>query len=462
MKILLVMPYFKMYRMVLPPLGLGYIAAALEKKGYLVDIKDYQAEQTPVDRAVKDIVDAGYDAVGISAITDNRFNAIELIRQIKRRNKNIFTFAGGPHFSATALDALDKIQELSTVVRGEGEETTCELIDAYSQGKGFESVLGITYRDCNGKIIENPFRPPIGNIDLLRPAWHKFNLRKYNHSQDDPAAPLVGVISSRGCAYNCAFCANTASRLRFRNPKNFVDEIAFLKDTYGYQKFIFLDTTFTVSHRRILEICNLLIERKLGIQWAAGARVDTVNREILTLMKEAGCFRIGYGIESGSEKILKIISKGISISKIKEAVKLTVDLGLKVHAFFMVSFPDEGVPELKETIRLIKDFNSYEGCKPIYGFTVIYPGTELEAIAKKRNLLSNDFSWNTYRIFPKYFLTDTPKTVPYYEEKLAIETIKWQIIISNYDISWYSLKIIFTKCMYHAKKILYRTFLQKT
>lgn len=442
-------------------MGLGYIAAALEEKGYLVDIKDHQAEQTPVDRAVRDIVDGGYDAVGISAITDNRFNAIELIKQIKRRNKNIFIFAGGPHFSATAFDALDKVQELTAVVRGEGEETTCELMNAYSQGKGFERVLGITYRDCNGKIIENPFRPPIGNIDLLQPAWHKFNLKKYNHSQDDPAMPLVGVISSRGCAYNCAFCANTASRLRFRNPKNFVDEIAFLKKTYGYQKFIFLDTTFTVSHRRIIEICNLMIERKLGIQWAAGARVDTVNREILTLMKDAGCFRIGYGIESGSEKVLKIISKGTSISKIREAVKLTVELGLKVHAFFMVSFPDEGIPELKETIRLIKDFNSYKGCKPIYGFTVIYPGTELEAIAKKRNLLPKEFSWNTYRRFPKYFLTDTSKTVPYYEEKLAIETIKWQIIISNYDISWHSLKIIFTKCMHQAKKILYRTFLQK-
>lgn len=462
MKILLAMPYFHTYKKILPPLGLGYIASALEKKGYNVEIKDFQVERIPINKAARQIADAHYDAIGVSALTDNRFNAIELIRQVKRKNKNIFIFVGGPHFSATAIDALDKVKEIDAVVRGEGEITTPELLDAFFNRKGFDRILGISYRDNTGKARENPLRDFIGNIDILQPAWHKFKIEKYNYSIDDSGLPFIGVISSRGCIYNCAFCSNATPKMRFRSPANFVGELEYLKNKYGYKRFMFTDPTFTTNNQHVTEICNLILEHGLKIKWQAGARVDSVNRQILRLMKEAGCFRIGYGIESGSTKILKIVNKGITIDRVKEAICISSELGFEAYAFFMVSFPDEGLFELKETIELMKDINSNKGCKSIYGFTLIYPDTEIERIARKRNLLPKGFSWNTYRIFPKYILTDTSKTVPYYEEKLKIEMIKLQIILHNYNFSWHSLKVILTKILSYVKRLFSRIFLERT
>lgn len=462
MNILLASPYFKTYKRILPPLGLGYIVSALEKKGYNVDIKDFQVEYMSIQKAARQIVDMHYDAVGISAITDNRFNAIELIKLIKYKNNNIFIFVGGPHFDATAVDALDKVKEIDVVVRGEGEITTCELLDAYFNNKRFDNILGITYRDESGRIRENPIRPFIYNLDELQPAWHKFKMQKYNYPFDDSGLPFIGIISSRGCIYNCAFCSNATPKIHFRNPKNFIYEIEYLKNRYGYKRFIFLDSTFTVNHRHLTEICNLILERDLKIKWQAGARVDSVNRQILKLMRDAGCFRITYGIESGNARILKEINKSINIDQVQGAIHLSSELGFEISAFFMVGLPSEGLFELKETIKLMKELGSYKGCQSIYGFTVIYPKTEIERIALERNLLPKDFSWNTYRIFPKYILTDTSKTVPYYQEKLRIETIKLQIIINNYSLSWHSFRIIFYKVLSYLRKLFSRTFVERT
>lgn len=457
------MPYFDTPKKILPPIGLGYIASALEKRGYNVTVKDFQIEYVPMSKAIKQIVDEHYDAIGISTITDNRFNAIELIRQVKQKDNRIFIFVGGPHFSATAIDALKNIREIDVVVRNEGEITACELLDAYYEQRSFESVLGITFRDYRDNIIENPDRPLVNNIDKIEaPAWHLFKMEKYNYSFDDSGLPFIGLMSSRGCPYSCAFCANSTHSIRFRTPSKFVDEIQHLKERYSFEGFIFLDSTFTVNHNHVVQICEEIIKRGLKIKWQAGARVSSVDRKILALMREAGCFRVTYGIESGSEKILKNVNKGIDMQQIREAIHISSELGFDISAFFMVGFPDENLNELKKTIKLIKELDTYKGCKSIYGFTVIYPNTEIEKIAQERNILPKNFSWNTYQIFPKYIFTDTSKTVPYYEDSLKIEMIKFYMIIYRYNFSWHTIKILYTRLLQNLKKIFNRTLIQRT
>lgn len=463
MKILLVMPYFNTSKTIItPPLGLTYVAAALEKNGHDVSVKDFQADYVPLPEAVEQIVASGYDAVGISALTENRFNAIDLIRRIKHKDPSIFIFGGGPHFSGTAFDALQSVGEIDAIVRGEGEVVAAELIDAYCNGLGFQGIRGITYRDSSRGIIENHDQEPIYGLDnLAAPAWHLLDIRKYTNIHKGQKS-FVGVISSRGCPNRCVFCANSSPEVRFRNPRMFVDEIKYLNREYKYENFMFFDPTFTLNHNHVTGVCDQIRQQGLNIRWQAGARVDTVNRNILKTMKEAGCFKIGYGIESGSQKILDNISKGIKVEGIKEAIAMSSELGLEVSAYFMVSLPDEEMNDLKDTLRMIKELKQISGCNPVVGFTHIYPNTKLEEIALKKNLFPKNFSWNKYKVFPKYILTDTAKTMPYYEDKLKIETIKWSIIIANYNLSWRSFWLILNKLSTHLKKVFNRTFIQRT
>ena len=210
-----------------------------------------------------------------------------------------------------------------------------------------------------------------------------------------------------------------------KSPLKFVDEIEFLYKKYGFKGFDFWDDTLTLSKNHILGICDEILRRELKIEWYARARVNTVNKEILLSMKRAGCVAIGYGIESGSPKVLEAIKKKITISQIKQAVKDTADIGIISKNFFMFSLPKEQEEDILMTINLMKELVSYSSTVTTpYALTLIYPGTELEKLAKSRGILSQNFSWNTYTEFSKSRLYGENKTIPFYEEQLSLEKVK--------------------------------------
>jgi radical SAM superfamily enzyme YgiQ (UPF0313 family) len=328
----------------------------------------------------------------------------------------------------TAENALRVVPEIDAVVKGEGEITSQELLDALKGDKNFSKVQGIFYRDKDGKIIENPNRPFIQDINILPFNWKLFDLSKYYRPIDGTNIRAVGVMSSRGCPNFCAFCVSAAfwkAVLRLRDPIKFVDEVEFLKNTYGFEGFDFWDDTLTVSKEHVRAICNEILRRKLNIKWYAPTRVNTVDKELLSLMNKAGCVRISFGAESGSPRILKIVKKGIMPEQVTKAAQMASDAGMKIIVNFMVNLPYETFDDLKMTIDLMKKLNSIKNVTAAYGFSIIYPGTEMELMAKNEGWFPGDFSWNEPYQSKKYKIAGVDTSLPLMEwPEAEIEKIK--------------------------------------
>ena len=391
----------------LPFLGIGYVAAYIEKfSHHQVEIFDAHTYGFSPSEAAKRILDKNPDVVGIHSITDNRFKAIALTKELKKNNPKIITLVGGPHFSLTAKNALEIVPEIDYVIKGEGEKAVVQFLNVLENKDDINKVSGLTYRTQDGGIIEKPLTDLIMNIDdLPMPAWHLFDLKQYTKPIDGTNIRAVGVLSGRGCPNVCVYCANARTVLRLRSPKNFVDEVEFLNKEYGYRGFDFWDDTMTLVHEHVRGVCEEILKRKLDIVWYARARVNTVNKDLLKIMRKAGCIRISYGVESGSPRILKVIKKNITIEQARGAVRLSSKVGMAVVTNFMVNLPEETLEDLKLTINLMKELREIKNSYPAYGFTVIYPGTELELMAKKQGIMPWDFSWNSPYQSKKYKVT---------------------------------------------------------
>ncbi len=413
----------------LPHLSLLYVAAQAEKGGHKVKIIDSHIEGLTTDNLVKTIIQEQPDILGVTATSHNRFEVIKVLKKAKQFLPETITVAGGVHFTITAEDALKCIPELDVIVLWEGEYIFYNLANTIQGGGSFDSVNGIAFRKDSGEIIFTKPSTFIHNLDDLTPAWHLIDMDKYQARLEGTYdTRAIGVMSARGCPSSSVFCSNSIwgkKSYRMKSPLKFVDEIEFLYKKYGFKGFDFWDDTLTLSKNHILGICDEILRRELKIEWYARARVNTVNKEILLSMKRAGCVAIGYGIESGSPKVLEAIKKKITISQIKQAVKDTADIGIISKNFFMFSLPKEQEEDILMTINLMKELVSYSSTVTTpYALTLIYPGTELEKLAKSRGILSQNFSWNTYTEFSKSRLYGENKTIPFYEEQLSLEKVK--------------------------------------
>jgi anaerobic magnesium-protoporphyrin IX monomethyl ester cyclase len=408
----------------LPSVGIAYIAAALEREGYDVSIVDCQVSALSLTDAAETIVGCKPDAVGLTASSHSRFWTIELAREIKRRGE-LLLFAGGVHFGLTGRDALQNVEEMDVIVKGEGEVTTPELLKAWFDGHDLGKVQGIIFRDDHDQIIENPDRAFIQDLNALpSPAWHLLDLDKYDARLEGcpgEDGKAVGVLSSRGCPFSCIFCANEAfwrRRLRRLAPERFVDQIEYLNRQYGFRDFDLWDDTFTVVEPHARNVCEEILRRGMDIRLYLRARVDTVNRDLLQLIKRAGGVAIGYGIESGSQRVLDNIDKGITVSRAESTVKMSLDLGYFVKAFFMTSLPGETLKDVEMTLELVENLRLYGGNRISIGAgfpTIIYPGTKIESMAKELGLLPTDFSWNTYHEFETTSELGLNPTLPCFE-----------------------------------------------
>jgi anaerobic magnesium-protoporphyrin IX monomethyl ester cyclase len=384
----------------LPFLSLGYLASSLLLDGHDVRIVDAHTMRINPEEAGNRTLQLDPEAVGIIANTHNRFPAIELVKFLKKKKPNLKIILGGPHFGVTALDAMKVIPEIDFIVKGEGELTTRELLKTNFEMTKLKDLPGLVYRDQNGLVIENIDRPFIKNLDdLPMPAWHLFDFSIYKTKPLLPGGgKVIGLMSSRGCPSRCIFCASIAlhkGMFRRHSPKKFVDEIENLYKNYGYRSFNFWDDTFTVLKSHTTEVCEEIIRRKLDISWYTPCRVNTPDAELFRLMKKAGCVRVNFGIEAGSPRILKIIKKGITMEQARSAIKAAVDVGLEVTCNFLVVHPYETWEDIKMTVDAMKEFKAIKNVIPSYSFINIYPGTELEEIAKKEGLMPVDFSWNS-------------------------------------------------------------------
>jgi radical SAM superfamily enzyme YgiQ (UPF0313 family) len=371
------------------PLGIGYLAAVLEKAGYQVDVIDCQALKLTFEQFKRELAKRNPDVVGMSATTLIYKSGGECARIAKEVNPKIVTILGGSHVTFWDENALHEYPALDVVVRKEGEETILELMARIEAGKPYYDVVGTTCRHGD-EIVKNLDRPYIEDLDALPfPAHHLFPLDHLNKF----GIVVFPVFTSRGCPYWCNFCSSVrmfGRGYRMRSPKSVVDELEYLVKTFGAQQFTFYDDAFTVDQNRAREICKLIIERGLTIKWDCEARVDMVDRELLQSMKDAGCIAVWFGVEAGSQMVIDAMGKGYKLETIKNSFKIAQEIGLITVASVVLGFPEETPETLRETTKFIEMLNPDDVG---YYIATPYPGTPMrEFVIQKGWLKVTDFN----------------------------------------------------------------------
>jgi len=369
-------------------LGLAYLGAILEKHSYNVDVIDCHVLGLSYGDFRSEIAKRKPNIVGLSCSTLTYKTALKLAEIAKEELPACLVFIGGPHVTFWDDKALGECPALDVIVRKEGEYTLLELVQKVEAGKSFDDVLGITYRK-NGEVVRTPDRPYIEDLDSLPfPARHLWPLERLRKFED-----MFYLIASRGCVFWCEFCATVrmhGRKFRMRSPKNIADELEFLYKTYGVTNFTFCDDAFTVEPARIEELCRLIIERKLKIKWNCGTRVDMLTRELLVQMRDAGCISVWSGVESGTQKVLDAMHKGITIDQTMRVYNWLRELGLKPAPNVILGFPGETKESAWDTIKFVEKISPDE--VGFYNIATPFPGTPLyDSVKEKGWLRVTDF-----------------------------------------------------------------------
>ena len=388
-----------------PPIGLAYVAAYLEREGYSVRIMDMAVTDVD-DRALKsEIMRTAPRLVGISFMTNQFREAVRISNIVKEVDRNITVAAGGPHVSALPGEIL-ALGQVDIAVIGEGEETMAEVMGVLLNSKsgGLGSIRGVAYKK-DGKVNINAPRGPVRDPDSLPfPAWHLLPLDGYSVpcTGGDAAEHVYAVISSRGCPNNCVFCDSHTvfgKRFRGRTARNIFDELLYLNRNFRASQFDFVDDTVTADKNRMLELCRLILEGGHRFKWMCNSRANTVDPEMLGIMKKAGCVRIEFGVESGDERVLRLMKKGVTIEEIKDAHRFAREAGLGIGSFVMVGNMGEDIASVEKTNRLLRELETDD----VYvSIATPFPGTELYGIARENGWLRTA-DWSEYVTAPTYF-----------------------------------------------------------
>jgi len=371
-----------------PPLGLGYLAAVLEKNHCKVEVIDCQASRLSYEEFKRELSKRQPKIVGATSTTRLYKSALEIIKIAREVHPNCLTLIGGPHVTFWDENALKECPQLDVVVRKEGESTLLELVQRLDEGKSYYDVVGTTCR--KGKeFVRNPDRPYIEDLDELPfPARHLWDLESIRKTED-----IFYLTTSRGCVYWCEFCAAVrmfGRKYRMRSVKNVVDELEFLYKTYGATVFTFCDDAFTVEQTRTEEMCNEIRKRGLKIKWNCGTRVDMITKELLLKMKNAGCVSVWFGVESGTQQVLDEMKKGISPEQTVRTIKWVRELGLKPVPNVLLGFPGETKETAWKTIKFAEKVSPYEIA--FYNIATPYPGTPMyDHVVEKGWLRVTDF-----------------------------------------------------------------------
>ncbi len=364
-------------------LGLGYLAAVLEKNNYQVDVIDCQLLKLSLEDFKSEITKRQPDVVGVTSSTLTYQSALKLVKIAKEACPNCITIAGGPHVTFWDDKALEECPELDIVVRREGENTVLELAQRVEAGKSYSDVLGTTVRK-DGKIVKNPDRPYIEDLDGLPfPARHLWPMDRLREYED-----VLYLTTSRGCVYWCEFCTTVrmhGRKYRMRSPKNVVDELEFLNKTYGMKKFTFCDDAFTVDQPRTEALCSEILNRGLKIQWNCGTRVDMITKDLLVKMKDAGCISVWFGVESGTQQVLDAMKKGISPDLTIKVLGWVRELGLKPVPNVILGFPGETKKSAWKTIKFIEKIAPDD--VGFYNVATPFPGTPMYDMVKEKGWL---------------------------------------------------------------------------
>jgi len=394
MHCLLVIPPWDTYKYdsgrVEHPNGILYIGAVLRNLDHKVNFLDGAFYNH--DAIIRKSIAYKPDLIAIYSSSFLRKSTLRYIKDIKQKMDNIFIIVGGPDsfLKEKFLELCDKID---CVVFAEGELTIREIALRLKNKKSLKGVKGCCYRGKNKKMVVNPPRELISDLDILPfPARDLLEFNKYRFQFDHfKRKPSIGITAARGCTNRCSYCFKLYPKkidcLRYRSPKNIIDEIEECVNKYGIKDVRFWDDTFLSDQKRVLDICKEITDRSLDITWQCNARVDQVNKKILKVMKKAGCWGILYGVESGVQRNIDILNKNISLDQVKRAVKMAKETNLHVYTSFMFGVPGEtfidGLKTVKFAMSLRSDSYAFNCFTP-------FPGSDSYYLVNNSGRLLND------------------------------------------------------------------------
>lgn len=389
------------------PFFLAYAAAVLEQAGVEVRLVDAIAEGMEAGPFVQAIADLGPDLVLLETSTPSIYSDLALSQEIRRQAPTARLALCGPHVSALPVQTLEMAPVVDFVLVGEYEYTLRHLAACLTeiparggdgdprQGRGevtspLHEVLGLAWRDADGQVRLNPRRPLIQKIDDLPwPARHLLPMHRYRDNFAGLPMPGLQMWASRGCPFRCIFCVwpkvmYGGQAYRARDPVDVADEMEQTVQRYNLCSVSFDDDTFDIGKPRILKLCSEIKQRNLGLPWTAMARADTADREMLEAMAGAGLYAIKYGVESGVQELVDAADKSLDLKQVKETVRITQDLGVKVHLTFTLGLPGETEETIQQTIDFASDMNADS---VQFSIATPYPGTTYYDMAEASGML---------------------------------------------------------------------------
>ena len=379
------------------PLGCLYLTRALADAGFSVDFRDYQlneySEPFEVERIIEFLGETA-GIVGFSCMANLLPFTLLAMREFKKRNPDKFLILGGVGPKSVEEKIMQRFDWIDCIAVGEGEQTGPELVRAIKNGDNLFRVNGLYLRTASGEIVRTPDRERIADLNSQPfPAFHKVDLSRYQG---------YGILSSRGCPYPCTFCSVAPvwdHKSTFRSNASIIEEMKMLHETAGVKMFLFQDEFFVSTKQRVMDFCEQLKASGLEIYWKAFGRVDLTDVEMMQAMAECGCVELRFGIESGSDRILKMVKKGFSASNAVEIVSAAQKIFPRVDAFYVWGFPFETIEDFYQTVFQMVMFRMM-GVRILPSLLCLLPQTEL--FMEYQHQYPLDFS---PELFPEYMIT---------------------------------------------------------
>jgi len=385
-KIVLINPRIESYSSTLPPLGLLYIASVLERDGFLVQLFDIYPYD---DRDIPLLLNANPDVIGMTILTDYWERAVFISNIINKHLPGSTFIIGGVHVTALPEESMTKIGA-DIGVLGEGELTMLDLCRKLQSGTDWHDTKGIIFRNNAKTFVKTDPMPYIDDLDSLpHPARHLLDFNKYlvppGIIRGQWSERSTTIMTSRGCPFQCIWCGSNCTfgrKVRYRGVNNVIDEIKLLISKYRIDTIWFVDDTFTLNKKRVIEFCNSVIKNNIQFKWGCQAHIKTADEEMFRSMKKAGCVQLDFGVESGSNRVLRSLNKNSDADSIKKAFQICKKIGMRTAATFIFGSPSEKEEDVEATLRLAKEI--YPNFVSSF-FITPYPGTALMDIAIKND-----------------------------------------------------------------------------